>query len=296
MKTSIFNIIFCFLSFTCFLWYSCDSSLPIVDVPYAGDQLVLNGAIFPQGVAVHLSHSSGPFAVLPEGHKGLFLENGLVELVDSISSERFVLDNEGGGNYTLNKTLQIGYPYKLVAQSPDYETVESDWVYIPGFTPMDSLQVALQDEGEVFSTIDLKFNFQDERSKAVEYYLLNVWLITGGERVRLDEYFNLDGLTTQSCEFSTFFYVHFPDVCFDGTKFPLDMTLRRSNITAQDSLYLEFGKISELYYSYFDYLDQPDDALGLAFSDPSIIPSNIQGGYGLVASKNSFITTLPLKQ
>lgn len=104
-------------------------------------------------------------------------------------------------------------------------------------------------------------------------------------------------------EVSPFFCNHnnplyFDNSCLDQMDFhrEVDLWLRRVRINdtisydptmyIYDSLQLVLESISSEYIEYAAYLDQIPEDLDLLFADQRKTPTNIKGGYGIIAAKN----------
>jgi hypothetical protein len=120
------------LLFLVLLLSSCDSNLPVPNIAYDGDKLVINGDIFPNKIEIRLSKTKNPDSQLSnEPINDLRISDGNIYFIDSLDKVKRPLKHIGNGMYEYTGILSLDNHYKIVAEAEGYAPVHSSWISIP---------------------------------------------------------------------------------------------------------------------------------------------------------------------
>lgn len=256
----------------------CRSGSLEYDLLYEGDRLVLNAYVFNKGVVARLTRSDHPQLPLPASFS--LTVPGRVWLCDADGVIIAELEDRGDGDFELDMSLATGTGYILKASSDGFDPVVSDVVTIP--EPANPLTVN-------FRGVDLNDNnsflvdmtFVDVQNRKDIYYRRGYALKNG--RKGDDILWGIDNEIGPQCGFYSLFY---PDDCFEGRPFQFDCYIARRNMPPHnDSLRIEFGTVHPDYLKYVKSTESTGD-LENVFSEPRPLLSNVNGGYGIVVTKN----------
>lgn len=257
------------------LFASCRSGSLEYDLLYEGDRLVLNAFVFNQGVTARLTRSHHPQFPLPAS----LAIPGRVWLCDAEGVIIAELEDLGIGDFELNMPLATGTGYRLKASSNGFDPVISEAVTIP--EPANPLAVdfrGIDPEDDNIFLVDLLFTDVPDRKD------IYIWSGKSLKNGRAEDYI-LGYLYSEIGEQCSFFG-SFPDDCFAGREFQFDCYIRRINMPPRnDSLRIEFGTVQPEYQKYLKSAELTGDLENI-FSEPRPLFSNVNGGYGIVLTKN----------
>ncbi|MBX2926485.1 MAG: DUF4249 family protein [Saprospiraceae bacterium] len=256
----------------------CRSGALEYDLIYEGDRLVLNAYVFNKGVIARLTRSNHPQLPLPASFS--LAVPGRVWLCDADGVIIAELEDRGDGDFELDMSLATGTGYILKASSDGFDPVVSDVVAIP--EPANPLTVNFRGfDPNNNNTFLVDMAFVDIPNRKDIYFWEGHALKNGrkGDFI-LGYFFNEIG---PQCGFYSLFY---PDDCFEGQPFQFDCYIERRNMPPNnDSLRIEFGTVHPDYLKYVKSTELTGD-LEQIFSEPRPLLSNVNGGYGIVLTKN----------
>ena len=270
--------------------------------PYEGDKIVINGYISPnEGAKIKITHSINPVgkyllsdSLLVKDAFAVLYENG-VKLAD--------LKYAGKGFYVLPDSpaveLVAGHSYQLMVESDLYGKAESEEIILPERPEIDDFKfeeivktyyqenalftfsIAGPKEKESCFSIDVvttdnkSLYVNTYQKKEGENYFESCEAIAGGYGGSMFVYSNECGFTNQVHKYAT----------------------RTKYYDGQSEHYYNplIVKISTVSRELFDYAKSYSQMSGLefGFSEPPILKSNINGGYGLLYG--SYTISYPIK-
>lgn len=256
------------------------------EFPYNGKKLVLNAWINQNGVDLILGSSQDLNQIIfSEGDTVAFAS---IWLLDENNQKLSRIPYQGKGRYSLDTLLSVGIGYKLSAEKEGYPNAVSQLVIIP--PPV--LEVEAIVLGKNDDHYQLSISIKD-KSPSQDYYLIAPLektdnLITPGS-VSTD----FDDIYLTQCSISSEEgWIVFGDPCFNNSTFKFPVTLYLPDLPV-DSVGFEIGSTSEIFYKYVDSLRQPSILYEQFFSSPNLLKSNVEGGYGIVATRNTRIFWFP---
>lgn len=259
------------------LFAGCRSGTLEYDLLYEGDRLVLNAFVFNRGVTARLTRSQHPQLPLPASRS--LAVPGRVWLCDEAGFVIAELDDRGNGDFELQMPLSTGIGYRLKASSNGFEPVISDVVTIP--EPANPLTVnfrGLDPEDDNNFLVDLLFTDVADRK---DIYTWSGRSLKNG-RAKDNIMWYVYSEIVEQCGF----YGSFPDDCFEGRAFQFDCYIERNKMPPHnDSLRIEFGTVQPEYQKYLKSIELTGDLENI-FSEPRPVFSNVNGGYGIVLTKN----------
>lgn len=253
----------------------CRSGSLEYDLLYEGDRLVLNAFVFNQGVTARLTRSQHPQLPFPLS----LAVPGRVWLCDEAGFVIAELEDRGNGDFELQMPLSTDTGYRLKASSNGFEPVISDVVTIPD--PANPLTVnfrGLNPEDDNIFLVDLIMTDVPNRKD------IYIWSGKSLKNGRAGDY--ILGYFYNEVGTQCGFYGSFPDDCFEGQTFQFDCYLERIDMPPHnDSLRIEFGTVQPEYQKYLKSIELTGDLENI-FSEPRPLLSNVNGGYGIVLTKN----------
>jgi len=257
------------------LFAGCRSGTLEYDLLYEGDRLVLNAFVFNQGVTARLTRSQHPQLPLPVS----LAVPGRVWLCDAEGVVLAELEDLGNGDFELIMPLATGTGYRLKASSNGFEPVISEVVTIP--EPANPLAVdfrGLDPQDDNVFLVDLLFNDVPDRKD------IYIWSGKSLKNGRAEDF--IMGYVYSEIGEQCGFYGSFPDDCFEGRAFQFDCYIERIDMPPRnDSLRIEFGTVQPEYQKYLKSAALTGDLENI-FSEPRPLLSNVNGGYGIVLTKN----------
>ena len=276
---------------------SCSKYLEL-DLPFEGTKLVVNGVLVAdQFVDIRVSKTTPATGPITED---LSVQGAQVTLWSG-GQPLEILEDKGGGVYRSEYKPVAGNSYLVEVYHPDFGQVTSTSQQIPfplQLTEVDFSIGAVDPLNEDTNTGALRVGLTDTTLQA--YYAIDIQGFSHTEEVfvnawRLEEAPEVN----TSCGFvggnDTF---DFSKACFNGdlyqTTFGVETTgWLDGEYVECTHLLLSVASISEEYYRYLETSVQPE-GIDLAFVEPQVVASNVQGGYGIVVAANSKIVRIDL--
>ncbi|UYQ92051.1 DUF4249 domain-containing protein [Chitinophaga horti] len=258
-----------------------------VDVPYAGDKIVVNTFMQADSpVYIRVTRSTRPGAVNFEELVAAdvqLLEDGV-----AIPVTRQVINSVG--YFVSARNVKYGSSYEVTAIHNGLEPIVAK----------DSLPLA-PIAGNVAAFAGgsrLNFELQD-RSDVVNYYRIRVYaaeevngavVIKTALKVRFDASYNSDFMNVISPQYFETNVIN--DERFNGRKLTIFMQTEKA-VPAGQQLILEITSLTPAAYNYLRSFDIQVTNSGNVLTDASKVYTNVMGGYGIVAGINS--VRLPFK-
>jgi Domain of unknown function (DUF4249) len=286
------------------IFISCEKTV-IVDVPVAAPKLVVNGIVQANNVfAVNVGKSE---AVLSStGANSFKVTNATVQLYENGLLKDSFLYNSTNNNYVAkNGTLALtGKTYKLTAAVNGFTTVDAETT-----TPSN---IAIQSITRIVNArTDANGNTQDEvkikfadNGNETNYYLFKIkkpyynngaqvlydiiYCIKSND-VDIDRTSNSDPTDINSCIDREFLMT---DKNFNGGTKTITLFIDSYNLTEYINPFnqkkyktiVEINSIAKNYYNYRRSLQTYRDNEDNPFSEPVLVYSNINNGYGIFSS------------
>lgn len=290
------------------------------DVDAQDNRLVINSVITPDEVAVaSVSLSTDPLAV---GFEATRIDDATVTLYKN-ESLAGVFYHTGDGTYSLDAGLHDVSPgdnLRLEVSAPGYTSVSAT-TSIPAMVPI--LSVSIIDttfESISYSVVDSLGNVYFIDTLVPYYQIALTFTDVPGENhysllVAYQDAFSYANacITTQDpvfgledeyvasnideegeatiCE-----EVQFPDFTFEGkTKtIVMDIFAIETSFATDPSFIFTLSNLSEEYYQYKKTSGMQAESQGNPFSEPVVVFTNIENGFGIFAGVSRSVITLPL--
>ncbi len=285
------------------LLFSCEVIEPDITLDYPGDQIVLNGFIARDRIEVFVGRSQDPNGVLSY-YGSDTLHEATVEIVDAADSVWYQVPYVDEGNYVLelSSPLPLDTEFRLVANAAGFPEARSELMAIPNLQIDIAADLTTVEEvDEVFQqeTAYLTVTLADKSTSAEFFHFFS----TNRYRIPFDPHIpfsdspaDLDFLVSidteesldQQCgvQFLDGGFI-LPDLCFANESFSFPMIILVPEAEAGwDSIGFTIAATHESLYESARTLDQPADALNKLLFRPQLYFSNVEGGYGVVATRH----------
>jgi hypothetical protein len=285
------------------LLLSCEVIEPTIPLDYPGDQIVLNGFIARDRIEVFVGRTQDPNGVL-SFTGGDTLHEAMVELVDAADSTWYQIPYVEKGNYVLNlsASLPLNMEFRLVANAAGFPEARSELMAIPNLQMDIAADLTTVEEvDEVFQqeTAYLTVTLADKNTSADFFHFFS----TNRYRIPFDPYapfsdspadlgffisIDTEESLDQQCgvQFLNGGFI-LPDLCFTNESFSFPMIILVQEAEAGwDSIGFTIAAAHESLYESARTLDQPADALNKLLFRPQLYFSNVEGGYGVVATRH----------
>lgn len=285
------------------LLLSCEVIEPNITLDYPGDQIVLNGFIARDRIEVFVGRTQDPNGVL-SFTGGDTLHEAMVELVDAADSTWYQIPYVEKGNYVLNlsASLPLNTEFRLVANAAGFPEARSELMAIPNLQMDIAADLTTVEEvDEVFQqeTAYLTVTLADKNTSADFFHFFS----TNRYRIPFDPYapfsdspadldfsvsIDTEESLDQQCglQFLDGGFI-LPDLCFANESFSFPMIILVPEAEAGwDSIGFTIAAAHESLYESARTLDQPADALNKLLFRPQLYFSNVEGGYGVVATRH----------
>ena len=288
-----------FLLYTIFCLTGCFKELDF-NLNFEGEKIVIKGTISPQdGAIIQLNHTLNPEGTYYHDSVDIYIDNAIVQLYENdVLLKTLPYSGEEGFYRDNSIDLKLEAEYHLTVEAVGYPSVKTHKIRIPD-VPEITFDLKEQDEYSTKVYISLLDN-----SSTTHYQILVNGIYLGN---LVDLRFNLIGIIEQweACGFieSSLSDYYINDNCFQNTGivFPLDIQTDqvRSLVNFSQMLYLEspekiiirFRSITKPIYDFVATTDAPED-IDHAFIEPTIIVSNVEGGYGYFSAYQEISYTL----
>lgn len=305
MRTSLLIIL---ISFTLIFSRSCETTEKIDDFPLRPSQLVLNCLFTADSTwDIQVSYSlsvldNAPLEMIEDAEIELFM-NG--ELVDHLTTP-------GDDGYYHSDTMlpKEGETYSVKVTAPGYEEEVFARDYLPAMVPLKSLSSTLIDSsfhtwndyytdlpvetGHIEGFIDL--TIQDPPGVS-NFYNLQVYMVERRLQDREDStswYFRRKPVNYSVTDATTEVTsmrggALLSDQFFDGMEHKLKIRYDEwDDKPVIDTFYVELISLTEAGYLYRRSIEDYQEAQGDPFSEPVLVYSNIENGFGIFAGYSSY--------
>jgi hypothetical protein len=271
--------------------------------PYEGDKIVINGYISPtEGAKIKITHSINPVgkylrsdSLLVKDASAALYKNG-IKLID--------LNYQGKGIYGLLDSPQIellaGHKYKLVVQTKLYGNAESEEITLPEQAEINDFKFEEIGDSYGSGSGNGLFSFSISEPKEKES-CFSIEVVTKDDRsLYFGHYPRIEGeIYFESCETAVSNMNIYSNECGFANQvhqYSFDVKYSDDGYSSQyyQPLTIKIGTVSRDLYEYAkSYSDMA--GLEFGFAEPTILKSNIKGGYGLLYGSNtvSFPIELP---
>ncbi len=296
------NIIIIIAIVTTFV--SCEKTV-IIDVPVAASKLVVNGVVQANNVfAINVSKSE---AVLTSNTVNSFkVNNANVTLYENgLLKDTFLFNNVNNNYVAKNGTVStVNKTYKLIASLNGFATVDAETTTPSNIVIQNISRVRNARTDANGNTEDeVKIKFIDNASE-VNYYIFKIKKpnYSNGAQVQYDNIFciksndvdidrtsNGDPTDVNSCIDREFLMT---DKNFNGSTKTITLFIDSYNLAEFTNTFnqrkyksiIEINSISKNYYNYRRSIQTYRDNEDNPFSEPVLVYSNVNNGYGIFSS------------
>ena len=283
---------------------SCEKTV-IVNVPVAPSKLVVNGVVQANNIfAVNVSKSE---PVLTSNAANSFkVNNAIVQLYENGILKDTFLYNNANNNYVVKNgtTAQIGKTYKLTAALNGFTSVDAEMV-TPSNIAIQSITrvVNARTDANGGTQDEVKIKFIDNGSETNNYLFKvkrpvnftgsqleyqTIFCIKSSD-VDIDRTSNGDPTDVNSCIDREFLMT---DKNFNGSTKTITLFIDSYNLTEftnpinqrKYKAIVEINNISKNYYNYRRSIQTYRDNEDNPFSEPVLVYSNVNNGYGIFSS------------
>jgi Domain of unknown function (DUF4249) len=270
--------LFQLLSILCLL-LSCESKVAYnIKDNFEGAKMTLNGYLSPNLIRIRLSKTVSSSTNFEK--EDFIVQDATLQLFD----ENDLLLKKLYSTDTLNfidssLILVAGHKYKIKANAPDLESIETEWIYLPAPVILNSIDTTIGQpiNGDYSSKVTLKFN--DNPSER-NYYFTQFFGRKTGENV-FGTYANQDEICFPLPAYS--------DQCFNGQQGVLTCEVERFYYFKQygscDTILIRFGSTDETYFKSIDATRGVEELIENV-NDPAPTYTNVKNGYGVVFGQN----------
>jgi len=270
------------------LFFSCEKDVDI-DIPDKGRKIVVNSVFdndFPIELTLHRSLyilDNGQFRVISDA--GVYLyENDLIK--DTLK------EAETKGLYISSVYPKPGFKYKIKVNDNN-EIVDSECT-MPQVISIANIDTqSITREGEKYLRLSIQIN---DEPGVKNYYRAGIvregWFYNNEENYEDMYYFMYYETTDLSVSDNYDGTKLFTDNLFDGKVYTFNMDIHKGHLynnTDSINTFIILENLSEAYYLYTRSSSQQMYLQGNPFSEPVIVYSNINNGYGIFAGASRLI-------
>jgi hypothetical protein len=292
---------------------ACSKELDI-ELPYLGDKLVINGILTPgQVIQLRVSKTAPVGSDLTEN---LGLRDATVALYeDSVFREN--LRHTEQGTYISPSRYQpvAGRSYFVRVSAEGFAAAETRPETVPRPVAIDTyaFSEAIRSRlNSTYPTRKLTLTFADDAARQ-DYYSIGVQAYYRGYKLTSNTYYLDKPLdAADPCGFlggvGSAFQYNLTDICFAGATRQVNFGVETRGFPQADYRAANPGIFSELdgdqirvslrkgtatYYEYLKTANQPEGFF-IAFTEPNVLQSNVQGGLGLLAAYSEYTVEIRL--
>lgn len=185
----------------------------------------------------------------------------------------------------------VGSEYKLVILTQEFGEYISEGVVIPDSLEVDVEVINTGVDGSTGRISEILFTFEDPSQIENAYgYELTRDYIGGGATGVFAHTWSIDKTYDEACNFyrtpgiGTYSYDGsvFNDLCLDGQSITLKIT---AQTRGSGPFLFRFYTIDPILFEYYKSFSRLSE-VGVGYLEPLRVPSNIEGGYGMISSSN----------
>lgn len=280
-----------------------------LEVPRYGDftpMLIVNGSVSAQrGVSLQVSRLINPQEKTQIND--IWISSAIIQFFhkDSLVTDQF--SETGNGEYHWNSTaIMEGETYKVTVSHPQYPTAQA-LVYVP-FAPQNvTLDLSGQPVEDAFQeyTVEVQLSYQDPLGTGVQYFRMGAQGDDDHKLIEISEPYLLE--SESSSFFCNSIYsargVYYDDGC-QPTSADREVVLWLSPVSTAgvvDGQFVTHGfidfeieTVGPTFRDLAEYLEDLPTEIDLLFTDQHETPSNVEGGFGVVAGRSGVRIKLQL--
>lgn len=269
----------------------CDKDLTF-DVDVEENKLVVFSIINPrEPVSVSVSRSVNPYTSGVYKNDS-YINNASVMVLENGSQFDQLVYDENTHVYTGDSSHipTVGNEYLLVIQTQEFDEYISEAVVIPDSLEVDVAVINTGVNGSFGRISEIIFTFEDpsQFENAYGYDLTRDYDRSNGMGVTAFTW-SIDKTYDEACNFYrtgiegySFEGSVFNDLCIDGQSVTLKIT---AQVRGSGPFVFRFYTLEPILFEYYKSFSRLGEA-GVGYLEPLRVPSNVEGGYGLVASSN----------
>ncbi|PWJ57657.1 uncharacterized protein DUF4249 [Dyadobacter jejuensis] len=295
----------------------CKESSLDLDIPYAGDKLVLWGKLKAGApIRIQVTRTFNPVGYIPED---VTVSDAKVKIIrDGKESIELTPHASEKGVYVSDRQIQTGATYIVIASAPMLPTAESE----PVLVPLDLPDVTVERDRNVPGEINhqtpqdlVSLYFPEKRSEVEKYYTLTFLSYYKKDTVSSAPYGATDNIPAQEEDCHTWakekigtYYSETAGITYDrlvtvflmkskclpDPRDPIKFYIIAGN--DRESAYQVTMRIGSVTKEAFEYAkieyDQPE-GVDLLVLPPQRALTNIKNGYGLISASNEKTIEIP---
>ncbi|MFK7923869.1 MAG: DUF4249 family protein [Bacteroidia bacterium] len=280
------HILLIFFLFLSLIQFSCMQTVPYV-VPYAGDQLVINGILTNDSLIVASIYRTA--ALQEERDSGLQLEDARVELwVDDAFTELLIHTSEGVYQSANGRVAEEAHRYQLRVSHPNMPSAQTPIIELP--TAPEFYDYLYRDSmGFVSNTPVGEITLEWANQDTLAWHTIQVRGISADQEIvagaRLQE--NWKYLYTD-CGLSQLLNIDYllPNRCFESDTIQVSWSTASSSLVGLQQFNIGLGGATEGLHAFALSRFNTPSGMDFAFANPQPSYTNIEGGWGIWGAVN----------
>lgn len=267
---------------------SCTTSEIDIDLPFAGERIVANGFLTPEGLRLTLTHSADPNDTFFLADQDYIFNADI--LLESDAGLSVSIPETSPGRYSIEQTLPSEAIYRLIIQADNLPDARVEELRIPeavgDFTAtlLDSLETwnsGITGRYFIDAAHEVTFPGQEE-----EYYLeVQSRVSPSSDAFEVYNYTAFELEFEAACGIFGYTYLTLRTSCFQDVVNRMRVISDGSTLLEPEVLELTVSIIDSGFYDHALRLQQPIDGFQLIYNDPNLYVSNVMGGFGYVSPR-----------